>query len=54
MISDKKAEELADLIYKAVANRRWLYWPIGPMTSQVFDREQCKKDIKEWIKKNDS
>lgn len=48
---DRLLGRLVDLIYQGVSTKRWLYWPPGPMMGQVFDREQCRRDIWELLVK---
>jgi hypothetical protein len=43
------AAKLVDLIANGVTRKRWIYWPPGPMLGQVFDREQCAKDVDELV-----
>ena len=42
-------DKLSNFIFNSVRDKRWLYWPPGPMTSQVFDVKQCKEDLRRWI-----
>lgn len=42
-------DKLVQLVFNGIRDKRWLYWPPGPMTSQVFDRDSCKFDIRRFL-----
>jgi len=45
-------KRLARFVFESVQGRRWLYWPPGPMTSQVFSVDQCEADLQVWFERN--
>lgn len=47
---DYLIEKIVDLIKTNLMNKRWLYYPPGPMTRQVIDKELIKSDISKLIK----
>lgn len=49
MIPAHFIEPIVQLIERRIRSRVWLYWPPGPMISQVFDREHCRADISQMI-----
>jgi hypothetical protein len=49
IVDESEAAKLAQFIFNNVRVQRWLYWPPGPMTSQVFDVDQCKKDLIRYL-----
>jgi len=53
-MTDEQIKQLANFVYDSIRCKRWLYWPPGPMMGQVFDLENCKKDLKEFISKLES
>lgn len=48
-VDDIELAKLVDFIFKNISQGRWLYWPPGPMTHQVFDKEACKTEIRRFI-----
>ena len=49
IVDEAEAAKLAQFILNCVRDRRWLYWPPGPMVSQVFDVKQCQKDLTRYL-----
>jgi hypothetical protein len=48
-IDDILLDKLVDLIYRRLRDGAWLYWPVGPMINQVFDKTQCKNELRRFI-----
>ena len=42
---------IVELIENRICNKAWLYWPPGPMLGQIFDKERCKADVEQLIRK---
>lgn len=50
----ERAQRLAEFVFEQTRSKRWLYWPPGPMTGQVFDTERAAKDLDDWLTKEDA
>lgn len=49
-LNDQTINELSQLIYRRLQDRRWMYYPPGPMMGQVFSMETCKEDLIKFFK----
>lgn len=48
-IDDIFLDKLVDFIFRGLRDKNWLYWPPGPMTGQVFDKNRCKEEIRRFL-----
>jgi len=49
IVNESELDRLVNLIYENIRRGRWLYWPPGPMTGQIFDKDMCKRELKEFL-----
>lgn len=42
-------DKLTNFIFNGIRSKSWLYWPPGPMSSQVFDKDNCKNQLRRWL-----
>lgn len=49
IVDESEAAKLAQFIFNSVRDRRWLYWPPGPMVGQVFDVKRCQADLTRYL-----
>lgn len=48
-INEIDLNKLVEFIYRSIRDGRWLYWPPGPMTNQVFDRNACREQLRRYL-----
>lgn len=49
IVNQIEVAKLSQFIFDNVRGKHWLYWPPGPMTSQVFDIKQCQADLTRYL-----
>lgn len=54
MEDDILVKKIVNLIKNGINNKRWLYWPPGPMVRQVFDSKTVEQEVTKLIKEHNN